>query len=142
MSSRECGWSFFDRWSLFHLFPIAAAFTRASTGVSMCASCTRSCANTAGLGVFQDGLSFSKLTNNCSRYPPTMITPQDVGFAAVIKPTLPNFFLCDPRYGINLEIPSCISAASQLPLGKSNVPYAVNTSGARFALPWSMAVGQ
>lgn len=59
-----------------------------------------------------------------------------------ISPTPPNFHVCDPHYGINLQPLSCVSVVSSLPSGNSKLPYAVDTPGAPYALPWSMAVGQ
>lgn len=72
-----------------------------------------------------------------------MLSSQDLGMAGVVGGgTLSNYHICDPRYGMNLESSSCISARSTLPFGKTYLPYDVDSSGARYALPWSMAFGQ
>ena len=58
-----------------------------------------------------------------------------------VAPNVPDFHICDQRYGQNLNPIDCDFARRLMPAGASAVPYAVDTSGARFALPFSMQHG-
>ena len=58
-----------------------------------------------------------------------------------IPPVLPDFHICDQRYGFNVDPADCNVAARGLPAGASEVPYAVNTGGAAHVLPVSIKHG-
>lgn len=59
-----------------------------------------------------------------------------------IPPVLPDFYICDQRYGFNVDPVDCNVAGRELPAGASEVPYAVNTGGAALALPVSIKHGK
>ena len=71
-----------------------------------------------------------------------MLSDRTLSSLRAIPPVLPDFHICDQRYGLNLNPIDCNLAGSALPAGASAVPYAVDTSGARFALPLSVQHGK
>lgn len=70
-----------------------------------------------------------------------MLSIRTLSLPQAIPPTLPDYHICDQRYGNNLNLIDCDSARRLMPAGASAVPYTVDTSGARFALPFSMQHG-
>ena len=58
-----------------------------------------------------------------------------------VSPVQPDFHICDQRYGVNVDPVDCNVAGGELPVGASEVPYAVNTAGAALALPVSIKHG-
>ena len=70
-----------------------------------------------------------------------MLSFRTLSSLQAIPPSLPDYHICDQRYGQNLNLRDCDLARRSMPAGASAVPYAVDTSGARFALPFSIQHG-
>ena len=70
-----------------------------------------------------------------------MLSTRTLSSLQAIPPSLPDYHICDQRYGENLNLLDCDLARRSMPAGASAVPYAVDTSETRFALPFSMQHG-
>lgn len=56
-------------------------------------------------------------------------------------PTLPDFDICDRRYGMNLDIPRCDVAASRLDVGSASTAYQISDRAGPHTLPQSINYG-
>ena len=70
-----------------------------------------------------------------------MLSIRTLSSFQAIPPALPDYHICDQRYGQNFNLIDCDFARSSMPAGVSAVSYTIDTSGARFALPFSMQHG-
>ena len=59
-----------------------------------------------------------------------------------MPPILPDFYICDQRYGQDLDPVDCDHAGRGLQLGATAAPYTVGTSGAALSLPMSIRHGK
>ncbi|KAL8791183.1 MAG: hypothetical protein Q9213_000140, partial [Squamulea squamosa] len=57
-------------------------------------------------------------------------------------PTLPDFDICDRRYGMNLDIPQCDVAAGRLDIGSARTTYHISDPAGPHTLPRSIDYGQ
>ncbi|KAL8996660.1 MAG: hypothetical protein Q9169_003884 [Polycauliona sp. 2 TL-2023] len=69
---------------------------------------------------------------NCS----LLTLPRPLG-----TPTLPDFDICDRRYGMNLDIPRCDVAASRLDAGSASTTYQISDQEGPHVLPRSIDYG-
>ena len=56
-------------------------------------------------------------------------------------PTVPDFDICDRRYGMNLDIPRCDVAAGRLDFGSASTTYYISDQGGHHTLPRSVDYG-
>lgn len=59
-----------------------------------------------------------------------------------VAPTAPDFHLCNPFYGTNLDHVHCDLAGGQLPIGSNPVVYELRGSTVPYVLPWTVQHGQ